>query len=145
MRNNNAPNYVVTKEEFDEYYNNVSMSIDDDQYFTLMMNNAWKLTEESRMGSAKKSWSNQSPGPRGDNNIFNRPKPVAQKEEAGMVANATEAQVIEHIRKKIAARGARGLSGIAKKFKIADDNNSKSLDAGEFKKAMHDFRIGLNA
>ena len=34
--------------------------------------------------------------------------------------------------------------GIAKKFKIADDNNSKSLDKEEFKKAMHDFRIGLN-
>ena len=51
---------------------------------------------------------------------------------------------MEHIRTKIAARGARGIRGIAKKFKIADDNDSKSLDQGEFKKAMHDFRIGLN-
>jgi hypothetical protein len=33
----------VTKEEFEEYYNNVSMSIDDDRYFALMMNNTWKL------------------------------------------------------------------------------------------------------
>ena len=51
---------------------------------------------------------------------------------------------MEHIRKRIAARGARGISGIGKKFKIADDNDSKSLDAQEFKKAMHDFRIGLS-
>jgi len=51
---------------------------------------------------------------------------------------------LEHIQTKIAARGARGISGIGKKFKIADDNNSKSLDAQEFKKAMSDFRIGLN-
>ena len=51
---------------------------------------------------------------------------------------------MEHIQTKIAARGARGISGIGKKFKIADDNNSKSLDAQEFKKAMSDFRIGLN-
>jgi hypothetical protein len=36
---------VVTKEEFLEYYNNVSGSIDNDQYFELMMNNAWKLNE----------------------------------------------------------------------------------------------------
>lgn len=35
----------VTYEEFEEYYNNVSISIDDDRYFELMMNNAWKLHE----------------------------------------------------------------------------------------------------
>ena len=34
--------------------------------------------------------------------------------------------------------------GIAKKFKIADDDRSGQLDKEEFKKAMHDFRIGLN-
>jgi hypothetical protein len=50
---------------------------------------------------------------------------------------------LSHIQAKIAARGARGISGIGKKFKIADDNGNKTLDAGEFKKAMHDFRIGL--
>jgi calcyphosin len=50
---------------------------------------------------------------------------------------------MEHIRKTIAARGARGLSGIQRKFKIADDNGNKQLDREEFKKAMHDFRIGL--
>mmetsp|Transcript_38441 Transcript_38441/g.58532 ORF Transcript_38441/g.58532 Transcript_38441/m.58532 type:complete len:365 (-) Transcript_38441:9-1103(-) len=146
MRNNEAPNYVVTKEEFEEYYNNISAGIDDDMYFMLMINNAWKLTEESRQGQGTKGWSAQSAQPRakGDNNIFGRPKPQAAEAEAGVPANAKEAEIIDHIRKKIAARGARGLMGIAKKFKIADDNNSKTLDASEFKKAMHDFRIGLS-
>ena len=50
MRNNTAPDYVVTKDEFEEYYNNVSASIEDDMYFMRMMNNAWKLDEESRRG-----------------------------------------------------------------------------------------------
>jgi Ca2+-binding EF-hand superfamily protein len=76
--------------------------------------------------------------------IFNRPEPTAQKQEAGLAANANEAKSLEHIQAKIASRGARGISGIGKKFKIADDNGNKSLDAQEFKKAMHDLRIGLS-
>jgi calcyphosin len=44
MRNNDAPNYVVTKEEFEEYYNNISVSIDNDMYFNTMITNAWRLT-----------------------------------------------------------------------------------------------------
>ena len=47
----------MTKEEFEEYYNNISASIDDDSYFKLMMENAWKLTEESRQGMGTKGWS----------------------------------------------------------------------------------------
>jgi len=146
MRNNDAPNYVVTKEEFIEYYNNISASIDDDMYWMRMINNAWKLDEVSRMGDGKKGYyADNTSGPRAarDSNIFNRPPTkVATTVELG--TNASEAKVIEHIRKKIAARGARGISGISKKFKIADDDNSKNLDRAEFKKAMHDFRIGLN-
>ena len=33
----------ISREEFIEYYNNVSMSIDLDSYFELMINNAWNL------------------------------------------------------------------------------------------------------
>jgi Ca2+-binding EF-hand superfamily protein len=151
MRNNDAPNYVVTKDEFDEYYNNISASIDDDMYFMTMMNNAWKLTEESRQGMGTKGWSMDSTQPRAkqDNNIFNRPvvksrPPGGSSGTEGIPQTATEAQILEHVQKKIAARGARGISGIGKKFKIADDNGNKSLDKEEFKKAMHDFRIGLH-
>jgi len=45
IRNNDAPNYVVTKEEFTEYYNMISCSIDDDRYFSQMMLSAWKMDE----------------------------------------------------------------------------------------------------
>ncbi len=51
-----APDDRVTREEFEEYYNNISSSIDNDQYFELMMNNAWKLNEADR--TDKKGWSN---------------------------------------------------------------------------------------
>jgi Glu-tRNA(Gln) amidotransferase subunit E-like FAD-binding protein len=143
MRNNSAPDYVVTKEEFEEYYNNISASIEDDMYFMTMIANAWKLSDDSRQGQGTKGWTNEQPRAKQDNNIFNRPAPKKVEAEVGIPANATEAKIMEHIRTKIAARGARGLMGIARKFKIADDNDSKSLDKEEFKKAMHDFRIGL--
>lgn len=37
----------IDQEEFIEYYNNVSMSIEDDRYFELMMTNAWNLNNVS--------------------------------------------------------------------------------------------------
>ena len=33
----------VTFDEFKEYYNNISVNIDNDEYFQLMITNAWKL------------------------------------------------------------------------------------------------------
>jgi hypothetical protein len=59
MRNNTAPDHIVTKEEFDEYYNNISASIDRDDYFQLMMNSAWNL-DGSRV--TKKGWSAEPSG-----------------------------------------------------------------------------------
>jgi len=44
----------VSKAEWTEYYNNVSMSIDRDDYFELMMTNAWDLKGER--SKVKKAW-----------------------------------------------------------------------------------------
>ena len=45
----------ITFDEFIEYYNNVSMSIEDDRYFELMMTNAWNLNNVSY----KKGWAGE--------------------------------------------------------------------------------------
>jgi len=71
-------------------------------------------------------------------------QPPKKAEDADLNLNASQQQLKEHIRKRIASRGARGLMGIAKKFKIADDNGNGLLDVEEFKNAMHDFRMGLS-
>lgn len=55
LRANGAPDHIVTKDEFIEYYNNISCSVDNDQYFSVMMNNAWNL-DGSRV--TKASWAN---------------------------------------------------------------------------------------
>ena len=66
------------------------------------------------------------------------------RKEENVAANASDEQLLINLRERLAKRGARGISSISKKFKIADDNRSGSLDVNEFKKAMHDFRIGMN-
>lgn len=60
MRNNDAPDHIVTKEEFEEYYNNISSSIDRDDYFELMMNSAWNL-DGSRVTT--KGWASDNTKP----------------------------------------------------------------------------------
>jgi Ca2+-binding EF-hand superfamily protein len=44
----------VTQKEFLEYYNNISASIDDDNYFELMITNAWNLNDNNY----SKGWGN---------------------------------------------------------------------------------------
>jgi len=58
--------------------------------------------------------------------------------------NYSEKQLMEVFRTKLAKRGARGISGLGKQFKIADDDRSRALDINEFQKCIHDFRIGLS-
>ena len=72
LREKTAADHIVTKDEFDEYYNMISVSIDDDNYFQLMMENAWKLTEQSRQGDGTKGWKNEEPKAKRDNDIFGR-------------------------------------------------------------------------
>jgi len=131
MRNNEAPNHVVTKEEFEEYYNNISASIDDDAYFEVMMNNAWKLTEESNL-TEKKGWGNQSGATtRGQmaSNLFGRDanqqaQAAASTKPANVAESASDQQLLDNLRDRLAKRGSRGIASMGRKFKIADDNRS---------------------
>lgn len=45
----------------------------------------------------------------------------------------------------MAARGARGILGLRKVFKIMDDDNSGYLDEYEFSKALKDYRVNVSA
>jgi hypothetical protein len=52
----------VTLDEFIEYYTNVSASLDNDEYFALMMNNSWNLSGDSNTyKKQEKGWTNASP------------------------------------------------------------------------------------
>ena len=42
------------------------------------------------------------------------------------------------------SRGARGIMGLGRLFRIYDDNGSGELDASEAKKAFNELRLGLS-
>ena len=52
---NKTDDQKVSLEEFIEYYNNISMSIPDDQYFEVMMTNAWNLDNKPNYGRGWRS------------------------------------------------------------------------------------------
>jgi len=52
-------------------------------------------------------------------------------------------EAVEKFRQKLAARGARGIIGLGKSFKIMDDDGSRMLELPEFVKACKDYRVGI--
>jgi hypothetical protein len=43
VKHNTGRDQRVTLDEFIEYYSNISVSIDNDEYFALMLNNSWNI------------------------------------------------------------------------------------------------------
>lgn len=68
-----------------------------------------------------------------------------QQEYNGRVVTGTaNDELLAKVRAKIKARGARGIIGIGKSFRIIDDDRSGSLDAKEFAKILRDYRISTD-
>lgn len=53
----------------------------------------------------------------------------------------TTTDPIEKLRASCLERGASGIKGLGRMFKIIDDNNSRSIDLAEFKKGVHDYGL----
>jgi hypothetical protein len=135
----------VTSEEFEEYYANVSASIDTDEYFAAMMTAAWNL-DGSRVTA--KGWTNKDANQKKDfgarpQTAQVRSTPAASQNDTLPPMNRNDAQLLQIFRNKIKSRGARGIMGLGRLFKIFDDDNSKNLNHLEFKKAINDFRLNL--
>jgi hypothetical protein len=57
MKSGKGRDGKVSFDEFVEYYNNISCSIDNDEYFNLMIKNAWQLDGHNK--SYGKGWANE--------------------------------------------------------------------------------------
>ncbi|XP_077203089.1 calcyphosin-like protein [Paroedura picta] len=54
---------------------------------------------------------------------------------------ASTTDPIEKLRLQCLARGSAGIKGLARVFRIMDDDNSRSLDFKEFLKGLHDYAV----
>ena len=54
------------------------------------------------------------------------------------------AALMERFRERMRQRGARGILGLKRVFKIMDDDRSGFLDVEEFRKALNDYRVTVS-
>jgi len=156
----------ITRDEFQEYYENISASIDRDDYFELMMNNAWKLGERPTY-EGQKAWRNEDNSKpikeqfKTQSNRGKQAVPASKtcpwgtsdgktdyttssnpKSKALQIGKGGSILILK-FREAISKRGVRGIMSLRRTFMIADDNGNKLISMDEFKKLIHDYRIPI--
>ena len=159
-------NKRVTLDEFLDYYNYVSMGIEDDSYFISLIQNSWKLNPyyKNIQGQSDNS-SNFNEITYSHGNIKNQkirigaaaapfgtdmtPKtedkrPFYYQQEISQDNKIKEISPYELFKAALKKRGIRGIMAMRRAFIIADENDSKTLTLPEFIKFCHDYRIPLS-
>ena len=124
-------NNIITIEEFLEYYENVSMTIEEDDYFEYLLNNTWNLgliTKYKNEIQQKKIEENIE-----EKNIEEPKKDLNAKYERALIKFVNE---IKHL-------GTTSLISLMKLFKLNDIDNTKELEFYEFQKSLHEFETEL--
>jgi hypothetical protein len=52
--------------------------------------------------------------------------------------------VLDSLRRQLAARGARGIIGLSRRFRSMDDDGSQSLSFAEFRKAVRESGVEVS-
>ena len=211
MKSGQEKDGKVTRDEFREYYANVSVSIDNDEYFEVMINNSWNLTgKAATYVKQAKPWTSEvgRQVPVQHSGMESSGSPLSGKKKgAGIFAEAAETKAVEDIkgiykfneeskkspftpakstyepqplegitekkpsdtgakmrfgntvatdfpkyqnimlerfRTKLVGRGGKGIVGLERQFKIFDLDGSGELSREEFKKAINDFKLGMD-
>ena len=126
-------NNIVTIEEFLEYYENVSMTIDEDDYFEYLLNNVWNLGLGIRYKKKKKK-------PDIEENAQEEQINEQLKEDLNAKKEQSLIKFINEIRKL----GSTSLISLMRLFKLNDINNTKDLEFYEFSKSLHEFETELS-
>ncbi|CAN0407894.1 unnamed protein product, partial [Ectocarpus fasciculatus] len=161
----------VTRNEFENYYTNIGANIDNDDYFELMIRNAWHISGGEGWSANTANLRNigaiararkvnpsriqatagaSTKGPKDlmkntlvdpSENSSHRSSAIQRPRE---VASYGIQSVIRQIKQEMRSRGSKGFIGMQRKFRIMDDDGSKSLSMGEFKKALKEMRLNIS-
>jgi hypothetical protein len=115
----------VTLNQFLDYYANASFYEDDDS-FEKTMAQIWQPAPQS--GARVTAGGSSSSL---DSLLKSRNAPSGN-------------DALEQLQTQLKARGATGIIGLQRKFKIIDDDNSKTLNMPEFKKAIRECGLNLS-
>ena len=126
-------NNIVTIEEFLEYYENVSMTIDEDEYFEYLLNNVWNLGLDIK-------YKNEIKKPDIEENAQEEQINEQLKEDLNAKKEQSLIKFINEIRKL----GSTSLISLMRLFKLNDINNTKDLEFYEFSKSLHEFETELS-
>lgn len=69
---------------------------------------------------------------------------LAAEEEESDEDDADEDPLMKKLKVQLATRGAKGILGLGRLFKIMDDDRSNCLSFAEFRKAMKEFKMTLS-
>ena len=126
-----SKNGVVTLDQFLEYYANASF-YEDDESFEKSMAVLWTPPPNSRGSGSSRGVSLESLA-------------RSRGNDAAATSGARKSgSALDQLRAQLKARGARGIIGLARKFRIMDDDNSKSLSMSEFKKGVRECSLDLS-
>lgn len=72
-------------------------------------------------------------------------EPVIKEKPVFTTTETSVDTLMECLRESLKKHGARGIVGLARKFKIADDNHNGTLDIQEFTKVINEHKLGWTA
>ena len=114
---------IVDLEEFIDYYESVSCTIDDDDLFEEIIYNVWNI-DNGQTQNIKNDNQNDNEYDKVDNNNLNNNN------------NYINNNSLNLFREYIINLGAKSLIGLVRQFKLFDDNKNNTLDYTEFSKAF---------
>ena len=102
---------------------------------------AWSSTNQATQQRPATGYDQKGAGAPTKQQLFVQQQSTSSRAGGSQYGGASDNQLLERFRERMASRGARGILGLRRIFKIMDDDNSGYLDQNEFNKALKDYRV----